>query len=102
MSKIKTEYFYHTNCIMANGADVLKMVDMATEITYGTIKKHIESKELANVFPDYKWQHNTNFLSLKDDWAVSYYRSEYKSKPCYYIEHSSIEYIFLYTAKSKF
>jgi len=32
---------------------------------------------------------------IKDDWAVSFCKSKYKGKPCYYIVHSGIEYIFL-------
>ena len=33
-------------------------------------------------------------LRLKDDWHVGYFKSTYDGKPCYYIDHSRIEYIF--------
>lgn len=34
-------------------------------------------------------------LHLKDDWHVSYHLSVFQGKPCYYLRHSAIEYIFV-------
>ena len=34
-------------------------------------------------------------LHMKEDWAVSYHKSEFEDKPCVYFTWSAIEYIFV-------
>jgi len=76
---------YITNCIYTDGEDIQKMDDNSIEITYRTMAKYCNLKE---------W--NRHFLlPLYKDWGVSFYRSKYKGKRCYYFCHSCIEYIFI-------
>ena len=71
------------------------MIDTAREITYETLLRHVSTDELASVFPDYEWgRGKRDGLKLKDDYAVSFYSSTYRGKPCVYVCHSAIEYIF--------
>jgi hypothetical protein len=69
------------------------MVDQSRDITYRTFQKHAKgltdwAREMGYVRDP---QHGG--LSLKNDWHVSYHKSEYDGRPCYYLVHSAIEYI---------
>ena len=70
------------------------MVDASREVTYRTVLKHcdglLEWAEGMSYF-----RHPSQGLTLKDDWAVSYHKSVYRGRPCYYVRHSSIEYIWV-------
>lgn len=85
------EYHYSTNCVSANGSVIQKMVDDSVGITYDTFVRHCEGVK--------EWAEGMGYsrtgLTLKGDWHVSYHRSKYGRKPCYYLVHSSIEYIWL-------
>ena len=73
-----------------------KMIDNATEITYSTFIKHIGIKQISQLFPFYIWgQKKEGGVRLKDDWAVSFYKSKLNGVLVYYINHSAIEYIFI-------
>jgi hypothetical protein len=91
-------YRYITNCISARARDIEAMTDCAREITYDTLIKHVGIKEVSSVYPfdQYDWgSGKQNALRLKGDFMVAYWKSTYRGKPCYYIEHSRIEYIFV-------
>lgn len=90
---------YRINCIEANGSAISAMIDEALEITWGTFISHVNKDDVINLFPNYYWRGFNSIkdvmnLTLWDDYAVNFYRSKYKGRKCYYIEHSSIEYIF--------
>ena len=81
-------YVYETCCVNANGDDISEMVDLSREITWKTLIKHVSVGEIETVLP------NEN-PKLSKDWSVRFYKSKYKGQPCYYIDHSAIEYIFI-------
>ena len=88
-------YFYETNCISSTAKWINDMTDQAREVTYSTLARRVGAEQLKEVFPYYTWGPGPDpGLRLKDDWTVGYYRSTYRGRPCYYVEHSSIEYIF--------
>lgn len=68
------------------------MIDTANEITWRTFIKHVDIEEIRALFPTYDWKGAG--LHIKDDYAVSFYKSTFRNKPCCYLVHSSIEYIF--------
>lgn len=84
------EFHYITCCVNANGDDINAMVDLAREVSYRTIRRRCADLG--------EWARSMGYcrggLTLKNDWAVSYYKSTYRKQPCYYILHSAIEYIF--------
>ncbi len=83
-------YAFETTCVNARGDDITEMVDAAREITWGTIKKHISASELSILTSGY-----TAALRLQDDYSVRFYKSKYRGRPCYFIDHSAIEYVFV-------
>lgn len=68
------------------------MVDAARSITFATFRRNCAGVQ--------DWARSMGYsiagergLHLKDDWAVSYHKSVYSGRPCYFIRHSAIEYI---------
>ena len=86
-------YQYLTCCVNSTGPKIHAMVDAAREVTLRTLRRHVSTEELKGVFGFYTWGVGPG-LHLKNDWAVSYHKSTYDGQPCYYVDHSSIEYIF--------
>lgn len=93
---------FETDCVHSTAELINAMVDTATEITWKTFRNHIDLQELKSIFPFYSWRGEiynsegelTVTFHIKDDWAVSFYKSNYNNKPCYFLVHSAIEYIF--------
>ena len=83
------KYHFITDCISARAQDIHDMTDNAREITYATFRRYVNTCELEEMLG-----YNGSGLKLKDDWAVSFYRSKYRRKTCVYVSWSSIEYIF--------
>jgi hypothetical protein len=90
------KYRYVTNCTSALAEDINDMTDQAREITYGTLVKHVGAEQLAEVFPNYNWKHDkSQGLRMEKDWAVSFWKSTYRGEPCYYVDWSRFEFIFV-------
>ena len=92
----KRGFNYFNNCVGIGSKDVPalhQMIDRARDIKWETLIKHIRTEQVRSLFPDYEY--NGNGLHIKDDWAVSFCKSRFRGKVCYYIRHSAIEYIFL-------
>jgi len=86
---------YITNCVNSTARLIDLMTDRAKKISYSKFVNQIEIGDLKGLFPLYNWSvKKSNGLTLKGDYAVSFYQSNYNGKPCVYVEHSSIEYIF--------
>jgi len=87
---------YITNCVNCRSVNELHtMIDKAVKISFDSFIKDIDADELRSLFPYYNWKKgDSNGLKLMDDWAVSYWKSKFRKKPCVFINHSSIEYIF--------
>ena len=88
-------FVYETCCVNSTARLINAMTDRKRTITWRTFIKHVKAAELSEVFPIYNWGHGpTRELRMKNDWAVSYHKSMYGGRPCYYVAHSAIEYIF--------
>lgn len=70
------------------------MLDKAVEVAYDELVAYVGRDELIEKFPVYDW--NDVGLQLEDDWAVHFYRSEYDGIKVYYVNWSSIEFIWSY------
>ena len=87
---------YVGNCTNAHMADGLSdMMDNAVEVSYRTLVAAVGRDALAEAFPQFDWSSRPRDLTMKDDYAVSYYRSTFKGKPCYYVRESGIEHVFM-------
>lgn len=86
------DYLFETSCIRADGDDINAMRDHELCI-------YIERSELLKVCEDVDhWAYLVGYdddFKLSDDDHVAYYRSRYQGKPCYFIVHSAIEYIWV-------
>lgn len=76
-------FVFETDCVHANGDDITDMVDMAREIKVSTFLKHVDIDPMEFG------------VDLRKDWHVHFYKSKYKGKPCYFLDHSCIEYVYV-------
>lgn len=85
------------------------MVDTASDITWRTFSKYVSIDHLQELWPFCTYSYRgekynpitgelTAPFSLKADWAVSFHKSKFDGKLCYYIRHSGIEYVFVQDA----
>lgn len=89
-------YHYLTNCIGSTAELIQAMTGEAKEITYDTLLKHVSVDELQEIFPYYSWSRGERGgVAMRWDFMVSYWKSTYDGRPCYYVDHSRIEYIFV-------
>ncbi len=87
---------YVGNCTDQSTAPHLQsMMDEAKEITYRTFVKAIGLDNMRSIFGDYAWGYQRGNIRMKNDPYVRYFRSNFDGKPCYYVRHSGIEYIFI-------
>jgi len=90
---MRKTYYFEIDCVSAKGEDISEMVDLSREISYQTFFSHVNLNEVMEIFPFYERDSRLG-LTLKNDWAVSYFKSWYRGRPCYFIVHSAIEYVF--------
>lgn len=91
----RSKWQFVTSCIHANGEDITAMVRDATPVTFKTMSRVVgepfrEQQKLLN----YDTGRERGGLRMSKDFAVSYWRSKYKGKTCYYFRWSAIEHIF--------
>jgi hypothetical protein len=89
------DFHFLTRCIEAQADELHDMDDRAIEITYGTFMRHVDRREVEQYLPATYEQDARRGLTLKNDYAVRYYRSVFRGKRCYGIDHSSIDHIFV-------
>lgn len=89
-------YHFFISCVGCEG-QILKslntMIRKSRKISYHTFLDKVPLKEIRDLFPQYKY--NGGGLHIKDDWSVSWHKSKWNGKTCYYIRHSAIEYVFI-------
>jgi hypothetical protein len=86
---------YTTNCVNSSATALEAMLERAEEISFEEFAREIDTTELRRLFPHYDWAGSTpGGLRLRDDYMVSCWRSRFKGRPCVFVCHSCIEYIF--------
>lgn len=78
---------YIGNCVSLPAQYITAMVESSKEIRYRRFIAYVPSKTLSDMFG--------TSPKIKDDYHVRYYVSRYNGKPCCYIVHSAIEYVFV-------
>jgi len=95
--KAKPRFF--TSCVgWRNGRDINDMVyhKLCQDITLDTFRRRVDPTSFSSLQSELGYAvGQEKGLHLKDDWAVSYHKSVFRGKPCYYLRWSSIEYIFI-------
>jgi hypothetical protein len=92
---LRPGFFYSINCVNSDAESIHALLDSSREVSYKTFCKHCKDLD--------EWAQNMKYdiyrgrggLRLKNDWAVSYHKGKYQGKPCYFLRHSGIEYIWL-------
>lgn len=87
-------FSYLTNCVAANGADIADMVDQAVPVSLATIRRRCADFNGFLRLLGYAVGRERG-LHIARDWSVRYYRSIYRGTPCYFVDWSAIEYIFV-------
>jgi len=86
---------YQTNCVNSTAAVICPMVDAAIEVSRRTFLKHVDHESLRELAASMGYaDHPSRGLTLAGDWHVTYHRSKFRGRRCYYLRHSAIEYIF--------
>ncbi len=99
-------YAFEIDCTQSTAQKIDDMIDQAVPVEWEAIEDHIGIDQLRSMYPfaiySYEGEEynpitgeQTMSMSLKDDYAVEFFRSRYDGVPSYYIVHSAIEYIFL-------
>ena len=89
-------YVFFIDCVSVPQSKVgtlNAMIDDAKNITYATFIRHVDVNHLHEILPGYE-RNKRQGLTIKDDWSVSFHRSHWNGTPVYYVQHSSIEYVF--------
>ena len=83
------KYKFVTDCINADAEDIHDMQDKAVQVGFRTMARNCEG--FGELIKNLGYSRD---FPITKDWAVSYCKSQYRGVPCYYLEHSKIEYIF--------
>ena len=86
-----------TTCVqvpMSQVNDLHDMMDRARPVTVRTFKRHTDWQPVARQL-GYAVGRHANGLRIERDYHLGFYRSTWQGKPCYYLDHSRIEHIFV-------
>lgn len=86
-------YHYRTCCVNSTAELINALTDSAVEVTYRTFRKHCEGLDGWADRMGYVKDPQHGGLHLSGDWSVSFHKGTYAGVPCYFIDHSRIEYI---------
>lgn len=87
-------YRYFTNCVNSTERAINDMRAVATDVSYEQFAHQCHGlPEWAEQMGYSKNPGKSGNLTLRKDFHVSYHRSKYKGRTCYYLIHSAIEYI---------
>jgi len=96
------KYRYYKSCVdfsvaEANRPDgLISMIDKNIEITRRTFLSKVYRDEFEDLSSRLGYSlHKKWGLTMKDDFHVTYHRSQLRGKRVYYFRHSAIEYIFI-------
>jgi hypothetical protein len=83
-------YAFLTSCLGASGDAITAMTAAAEEVTREEMAACCDLNTWAKVM-----EYDSLGLPYQEDWHLTYWKSNFEGKPCYYVDHSRIEYIFV-------
>lgn len=89
MRKFPQKLKFATTCVASDERSICNMTGRARRITAKTFFSRVNRKDVEEMLGYGKQLH------IKDDCHVSYYASRFRGIPCYYLDWSSIEHIFI-------
>lgn len=90
-----SKYHFFSNCVSWPEYDIEgldEVVDQSVSITRRTFLRHVDREEQAELERELGYDRH---LLMKNDWAVSYFRSTLHGERVYGFCWSSIEYVFV-------
>lgn len=85
------DYEFQTDCVHSTAEAINAMTDAARDVSLRTMRRHCDLSEFEESLGYFR--NSRQGLTLAGDWAISYHKSTYRGRPCYYLCHSCIEYI---------
>lgn len=86
------EYFYKACCVKFEGDDITAMVEKACQVSHRTMK--LNCPDLDGWAKMIGYARDIRYgITLKKDRHVTYWKSIFKGKKCYFLVHSAIEYV---------
>ena len=89
-------WIFLTDCVHSDGPSINAMTAVAKPITFRTMMRVV-----GEAFINKQWElgydtyRKRGGLRMSKDFAVSYFKSVYQGRPCYYFRWSAIEHIFV-------
>lgn len=80
---------------MLNGNSILDMVNQAKPIQWSAFRKWVDIDFIHKLEQNMGYGSCPTLKHLFNDYAVSFYRSNYNEKPCVFFDWSCIEYVFV-------
>lgn len=90
------KFEFITSCVdvpLSKVQDLFDMMDRARDVSFATFARRTRWQSIAASLGCAVGSQKG--LHLKDDYHVSFKRSTWRGRPCYYLDHSRIEYIFV-------
>lgn len=86
---------FRTSCVDSDGPSITAMVDNARDITRKTFLAHVDRDDRLDLERTMGYsQFRDGGLMMANDWHVTYHKSVYRGRRCYYFRQSAIEYVF--------
>ena len=96
--KSQHQYYYALNCTdVEDGMEIQEMINRTKKVSWKEFNQHVSIEQIKKALGEetHVWDKKEKGLKIWQDPYVYYYRSEFRGEPCYYLDYSSIEYIFL-------
>lgn len=89
---------YLLSCVSSRDvAAIINMVDESREITRRTFRRRVRRQDREELEKQLGYGHD---FRITQDWHVRYFSSRWRGRPCVYLMHSCIEYVFAAGGKS--
>lgn len=77
----------------ASVAELEDLDEHDREVTFSTFTRHVDLRTISQLL-GYQFGRGPG-LNLRRDWHVRYYRSSFRGQPCWHLDWSAIDHIFV-------
>lgn len=92
-----TKFQLVTTCVQVPPEEVhhlFEMMERARPVSISTFRRHTDWRPVAKSL-GYAVGRHSDGIRMEKDYHLGFYRSTWKGKPCYYMDHSRIEHVFV-------
>lgn len=85
-----------TDCVGSTAEAITPMVEAAVDITRRNFREHVDPQNLREIERQLGYApYRSRGLTMAGDYHVSYHRSTFCGKPCFFFRWSAIEHVFV-------